>query len=199
MYATNHSSRFIEQFGERRDKRIGDVCEVHGGSTPDRKNPAFWEGGIIPWFTIEDIYSQGEFIYTTSQHVTDLGAKKLYMYPVDTVLVCCTASVGECALTKEIMSSNQQFNGLIIRDKKEMLPEFLLYVSKTLKPELLQLSGKTTIHFVSRSSLEDIKIPVPSIEEQRLFVSINRQADKSKFELKQAIEKIDKVMHALMQ
>ena len=36
-------------------------------------------------------------------------------------------------------------------------------------------------NFVSRSSLEDIKIPVPSIEEQRLFVSINRQADKSKF------------------
>ena len=36
-------------------------------------------------------------------------------------------------------------------------------------------------------------------EEQEQFLQLAHQADKSKFELKLAIEKIDKVMRALMQ
>ena len=39
----------------------------------------------------------------------------------------------------------------------------------------------------------------PNADEQRAFLAICHQADKSKFELKQAIEKIDKVMRALLQ
>ena len=39
----------------------------------------------------------------------------------------------------------------------------------------------------------------PNVDEQRAFLAICHQADKSKFELKQAIEKIDKVMRAMMQ
>ena len=45
----------------------------------------------------------------------------------------------------------------------------------------------------------DIPIADASHEQQERFVCLYNQADKSKFELKQAIEKIDKVMRALMQ
>ena len=44
-----------------------------------------------------------------------------------------------------------------------------------------------------------IEIPVPPITLQDKYEQIFRQADKSKFELKQAIEKINKVMRALLQ
>ena len=47
--------------------------------------------------------------------------------------------------------------------------------------------------------LSQYMIKLPSTEKQRAFEVIYQQADKSKFELKQAIEKIDKVMRALMQ
>ena len=49
------------------------------------------------------------------------------------------------------------------------------------------------------NQLEQISFIVPDINQQKSFSSIANQADKSKFELKQAIEKIDKVMRALMQ
>ena len=192
-------SQFIAHFRGRDNKRISDVCEIHGGSTPNRKVSEYWDGGIIPWFTVEDIYSQGKNISATQQHITEKGAQKVYIYPINTVLICCTASVGECAITRVPMGSNQQFNGLTVKDDKELIPDFLLYVASTLKDKLLQNAGKTTINFVSRTSLEGILIPVPSINEQQRFVEIVNQADKSKFELKQAIEKIDKVMLALMQ
>ena len=47
--------------------------------------------------------------------------------------------------------------------------------------------------------LSHYTLRLPSIDNQKAFEEIYKQADKSKFELKQAIEKIDKVMRAMMQ
>ena len=77
------------------------------------------------------------------------------------------------------MASNQQFNGMMIKDKSELHPEYLLYVASTLKEDLLRQAGKTTINFVSRSKLENIETPVPPYSEQLGSVSVYRQADKS--------------------
>ena len=175
-------SQFIEMFGNNvSKKKISDVCDVRGGSTPTRTTKEFWNNGTISWFTVEDIYEQGRYITETKQHITKLATKKCFIYPVDTVLICCTASVGEYAITKKEMASNQQFNGMMIKDKSELHPEYLLYVASTLKEDLLRQAGKTTINFVSRSKLENIEIPVPPYSEQLGFVSVYRQADKSKY------------------
>lgn len=174
-------SQFIEMFGNTTPtKKISDICNVRGGSTPTRTMKEYWEDGTVSWFTVEDIYEQGRYISDTKQHITELATKKCFVYPIDTVLICCTASVGEYAITKKEMASNQQFNGMIIKDKNKVHPEFLLYVASTLKDDLLRKAGKTTINFVSRSKLEEIEIPVPAIEEQKRFISIFQQADKSK-------------------
>lgn len=192
-------SQFIEMFGANTKRRkISDVCVVRGGSTPTRTTKEYWEGGNVSWFTVEDIYDQGRYIYETKQHITDIATKKCFVYPVDTVLICCTASVGEYAIVKKEMASNQQFNGMMIKDKSELNPDFLLYIASTLKNELLRQSGKTTINFVSRSKLEEIEIPVPNIDEQNRFLKIKHQADKSEFELRKSIEAIDKVIKSLI-
>lgn len=176
-------SQFIEMFGVNPPKKkISEICDVHGGSTPARTNRNFWENGTVSWFTVEDINDQGHYIFSTRQHITELATKKTFVYPIDTVLICCTASVGEYAITKKEMASNQQFNGMMIRDKSLMNPEFLLYVASTLKDTLLNHAGKTTICFVSRSKLEEIEIPVPGIDDQNRFVAIKQQADKSEFD-----------------
>ena len=192
-------SQFIEMFGNNvSKKKISEVCDVRGGSTPTRTTKEFWNNGTIPWFTVEDIYEQGRYISETKQHITELATKKCVIYPVDTVLICCTASVGEYAITKKEMASNQQFNGMMIKDKSELHPEYLLYVASTLKEDLLRQAGKTTINFVSRSKLENIEIPVPPYSEQLGFVSIYQQADKSGFELRKSIDAIDAVIKSLI-
>ena len=192
-------SQFIEMFGNTTPtKKISDICNVRGGSTPTRTMKEYWEDGTVSWFTVEDIYEQGRYISDTKQHITELATKKCFVYPIDTVLICCTASVGEYAITKKEMASNQQFNGMIIKDKNKVHPEFLLYVASTLKDDLLRKAGKTTINFVSRSKLEEIEIPVPAIEEQKRFISIFQQSDKSKFELRKSIEAIDQVIKSLI-
>jgi len=180
-YST-YQSQFIEMFGTGTPKyKVSDICEVKGGSTPSRTNTLFWDNGDVPWFTVEDIYTQGKYIRETKQHITKLATKKCFVYPKDTVVICCTASIGECALAKIEMASNQQFNGMIIKDRSKLDPQFLLYVSSTLKDDLLRQAGKTTIHFVSRTKLEEMLIPVPTMDKQQRFVTIMDQADKSKF------------------
>jgi type I restriction enzyme S subunit len=43
-----------------------------------------------------------------------------------------------------------------------------------------------------------LKLTEASVDSQKAFLGIAHQADKSKFELRQAIEKIDKVMKSLI-
>ena len=70
----------------------------------------------------------------------------------------------------------------------------------THKNEIRSMGNKTTgIQNLKMDKYWEIPIVDASSESQEEFVSLYRQADKSKFELKQAIEKIDKVMRALMQ
>lgn len=157
-------------------KYLGDLCDIVNGSTPLRSNKDFWENGTFPWFTIEDIREQGREIYYTKQKVTKLALSKLRVLPADTVLLCCTASVGEYALAKIELTTNQQFNGLIIKDQNELSPEYLMHFCSTLKDSLLGISGKTTIDFIAISKLKKIQIPIPSIQEQQQIVSILDEA-----------------------
>ena len=57
----------------------------------------------------------------------------------------------------------------------------------------------TGVPTLNRNDVHKEKIYDVDLTEQDAFEKIAKQADKSKFELKQAIEKIDKVMRALMQ
>ena len=151
-------------------KKLGEVCEIQGGSTPKRTESSFWDNGTYPWFTIEDIREQGHIISDTKQKITKIAWDKMRIFPKDTILLCCTASLGEYAITQIPLSSNQQFNGLTIKDKNYLSPMYLMHYCSTLKNTLLSLSGKATIDFVSAEKVKQIPIPVPSREEQDRIV-----------------------------
>lgn len=152
-------------------KKLGEVCEIQGGSTPKRTESLYWDGGTYPWFTIEDIREQGHIITDTKQKVTKVAWDKLRIFPKDTILLCCTASIGEYAITHIPLTSNQQFNGLMIKDKSYLNPMYLMHYCATLKDRLAALSGKATIDFVSAEKVRQISIPVPSMEEQERIVA----------------------------
>lgn len=105
-----------------------------------------------------------------------------------------------CIIPKGIGKAITAVDCSIIRTNKEILPEFL--IGYTLTDDYQSqikacLSGTTRLR-ISRSNLGKIKIPVPDLDDQQQFVVITRQADKSKFELKRAIEAIDKVIKSLI-
>lgn len=77
---------------------------------------------------------------------------------------------------------------------------FLFYYYKMNKMKIRSMGNQTTgIQNLNMDDYMQIAIPVPPREHQELFISIANQAEKSKSELRQAIEKIDRVMKSLMQ
>ena len=96
---------------------LGEVCEIYNGSTPKRTEKGYWENGQIPWFTIDDIREQGRIIKYTKQSITESGFENssVKLLPKNSVLLCCTASVGEFAYTEIELTTNQQFNGLVVK------------------------------------------------------------------------------------
>lgn len=184
-------------------KKLGEFCDIVNGTTPLRTNKEFWEGGNYPWFTIDDIREQGRMITYTKQKVTQAALKKLRILPEDTILLCCTASIGEYAITKIELTTNQQFNGLVIKNKKEISPMFLLYFSSTLKDTLSDLSGKATIDFIPISRLKDIEIPLPPLPEQKRIVAILDEAfaaiDKAKANAQKNLQNAKQLFESYLQ
>ena len=168
-YQNNH-----QNLSEFELKKIDELCLVLNGSTPNRKERTYWDNGTIPWFTIDDLREQGYVIKDTKQKVSQKALDKtsIKLLPPKTTLLCCTASVGACAFTEIPLTTNQQFNGLIIKKeyKELLLPKYLFWISTNLKKELIRHSGKTSFNFISVTKVKEIKIPLPPIEIQQEIV-----------------------------
>lgn len=67
--------------------------------------------------------------------------------------------------------------------------------------EQIEKGARTTngTYKINQKIISDIKLILPPLSEQNKFVKLLKQADKSKFELKQAIEKVDNLIKSLIQ
>ena len=158
--------------------RLNNLCNITNGFTPLRTEPKFWENGNINWFTVEDIRKQGEYIYQTTQKITELAVSKDRIVRAGSVLLCCTASVGQCAMTMIPTTTNQQFNALTIKEEYRCLvnDEFLYLFVKTLAPILHDLAGKTTFEFISVKNVGNILVPIPPVLEQCRICKVTNKA-----------------------
>ena len=75
---------------------------------------------------------------------------------------------------------------------------FLFFQSDGFRQQI-SYGKSSTMNQITQKMLDQITLDLPSKTEIEKLSPLLEQADKSKFELKQAIEKIDKVMRALMQ
>ena len=86
---------------------------------------------------------------------------------------------------------------------KDVDPRFafyaLYYFYQTNRTAIRSMGSKTTgIQNLNMSKYLEIGIPNASDEDQKAFVTIAEQADKSKFELRKSIDAIDKVIKSLI-
>jgi len=163
-------------------EEIGQCCKVLNGSTPKRSDDSFWNEGSVPWMTIDDLRKNGPVVKKTIQHITKkaLETTSVKLLPKNTVVISCTATIGEVGITEVEVTTNQQFNGLIIKEEyqNKILPRFLFWISKNLKSTLFKISGKTSFNFVSVTKLKEVKIPLPPLEIQKEIVDELEQYQK---------------------
>ena len=199
-------SQFIEMFGGDKVKHVelSSVCSTFiDGDWIESKDQS--ESGIrliqtgnVGCGEYKDKEDKAKFI--TEETFDRLHCSEIF--PGDILISRLPDPVGRsCILPDGLGKCITAVDCTIIRLSDIMLLKF--FVAYTNSPDYLAqikntLAGTTRLR-VSRGNLGKVKIPLPSIEQQTAFVTIAEQADKSKFELKQSIEKIDNVIKALMQ
>lgn len=198
-------SQFIEMFGgySLRNKqpgwvKVGAVAEVVGGSTPKTDISEYWDGDFY-WVTPAEI-KEDDFIVTHTQRcLTEkgVGSCSLRRLPVGTVLLSSRAPIGKVAIAGVEMYCNQGFKNLICGE--ELNSVYVYALLKYNSDYLNSLGRGATFKEISKSIVENIYIPVPAIARQNEFARFVKQTDKSKFTIKQSLERLEILKKSLMQ
>ena len=124
------------------------------------------------------------------------------VFPNDVLMNIVGPPLGKFSLvTSDFPEWNINQAIAIFRAKERILPKFLLHAlmqPDVLKPFLDKAQGVRQLNF-SLEQCRNLEFPLPDIKEQETFCRFAEQSDKSKFELTQAISRIDDMIKALMQ
>ena len=109
-------------------KTMKEVFNIRNGYTPSKSNKAYWEGGTIPWFRVEDIRTNGRLLSESSLHINPEGVKG-ELFPANSIILSTSATIGEHALLLVDCLANQRFICLTINDKykEKLLVKFVFY------------------------------------------------------------------------
>ena len=149
-----------------RTTTIGEICNVVGGGTPSTKESSYF-GGDIPWITPKDLSGEHDrYIKRGNRNISEHGLDKssARMLPTDTVLLSTRAPIGYVAIAANPLTTNQGFRSLVV--KPGTSPEFLYYWLKSNTLELKRHASGSTFGELSGTSLKQIPISLPSLEEQ---------------------------------
>ncbi len=170
--------------------RLGDVCEVVSGSTPRTDVQEFWNGNLN-WITPAELSEESHFVYETERKITQLAVQKahLSLLPKGTILLSSRAPIGKTAIAGNEMFCNQGFKNLICSE--QVFNEYLFWFLRGKTDYLNSLGRGATFKEISKSIVENITIPLPPIETQKLIAA---QLDKCTTIIakhKQVLEKYD--------
>lgn len=193
-------SQFIEMFGAKNYRviAIGDEFKTTSGGTPVRADIKNYENGVIPWMTSGEV-SQG-LIYEVKGRITEQGynASSAKWMPINTVVVAMYgATAGQVGLLKIATTTNQAVCGIMPSEKFN--PLFLYYAVKNQKEWMVAQSAGGAQPNISQSVIRKMRVPCPPKEEQNRFAHFAEQTDKSKFRIKQSLEKLEILYKALLQ
>lgn len=175
-------------------KALKDIGIVITGKTPSKKEPKYFDGDI-PFITPAEL-GKSQFVYSSPQTLTELGAAQIKMLPENTVMMCCIGSLGKCAIAGKAMATNQQINSIIF-DENKVYYKYGFYAVQQLKPLMEHLAPATTVQILNKSSFEKLEIPVPSLDEQHHIAQTLDQATSLIEKRKAQIAELDKLVKAV--
>lgn len=202
-------SQFIEMFGnplslnqKNELKRLGECCILN----PRRPNIALCDTDKVSFIPMPAVSEDGYLVDMTDEEYGKVKKGFTYFENNDVLFAKITPCMenGKGAivhgLTNGIGMGSTEFH--VLRPINGISsPYWLLALTRMpifRERAAKNMSGTGGQKRVSASYLDHFMVGLPAIEEQRRFEAIYRQADKSKFELKQCIEHIDKVIKSLI-
>ena len=181
--------------------KLGDVAEIKSGGTPSTSNKDFWDGEIA-WCTPTDITAlKGDkYLTQTNRNITKSGLQysAAELLPVDSIVMTSRATIGECAIAKIPVATNQGFKNFICSDKADS--EFLYYLLGTQKKRFIALCAGSTFLEININQVRNFQVALPeSKPEQTAIAAILSDTDRLLAALRALIGKKRAVKTAAMQ
>lgn len=182
------------------EKRLEDIAEITGGSTPSTDEPRFW-GGNIPFVTPTDITKlKGDnYLEKTERTITKEGYEAISsrLIKPGTVLMTSRATIGDCAINSIDVVTNQGFANFSSHGDIDNL--WLLYLLRSKKSSFRKLASGSTFLEVARGSLRKVRVPVPPLIEQRGIAEVLGTADEAIMRTDAIILKSEELKRGMMQ
>ena len=145
--------------------KLGDICEIVGGSTPKSNVPEYWDGDV-KWITPAELNEDAYVLYDSVRKITELGVQKtgLTSFPAGTVILSSRAPIGKVAIAGCEMYCNQGFKNLICSDA--INNKYLYWFLKGKTDYLNSLGRGATFKEISKQIVANIEIELPPVEWQ---------------------------------
>ncbi len=137
------------------------LSEIINGSTPSTDIPEYWNGDIL-WATPSDLGDlRTIYCEDTEKKITVAGLDSCSttILPIGTVLLTSRAPVGNLAITKKPMCTNQGFKSFVPRDGVNGL--YLYFAIKNIVPEIQKLSHGNTFTEITKELVQNVELPLP--------------------------------------
>ena len=204
-------ARFVEMFGcgKYETVKASDVCDfiTKGTTPPGDEIVEDYKEGLIPFLKVYNLSFSGELLFDTtpqyiSREVHDGKLARSKVYPNDVLMNIVGPPLGKFSLVSDEFAEwniNQAI--AIFRAKEQVLPRYLmaaLMQPDVLRPFLEQAVGIRQLN-LSLEQCRNLEFPLPSLEEQRVFVDFSAKIDKSKSVIQKSLDETQLLFDSLMQ
>ena len=149
-------------------KKLGEVCNVIGGGTPDTKNKEYWRGNI-PWATVSDMNC--DVIKTTGYYITDRGLNESSSRIIKKgeIVIATRVGLGKVCKLAVDTAINQDLKGVIPKDNN-IVRDFIFYYFKHKAKYIVDNGIGATVKGVKIKFIEGLSFGFPSLSEQQSIV-----------------------------
>jgi type I restriction enzyme S subunit len=171
-------------------RKIRDIAEVVGGSTPDTKDSSNY-GGSIPWITVKDLSQHNKrYIFRGERNITEKGLKAIgnRLIPKGSLLISSRAPIGYLAIAGTDLTTNQGIRSLVFKHGCQCDPEFVYYLIKHNVRIFENFASGSTFREITGSTIEELEFVFPPYPEQRKIAEILGSLD-DKIELNYEMNK----------
>ena len=183
--------------------KIGNIStQIRGVSYSKSDVIANMQDGYLPVLRANNIQEQGlvldDFVYVPESKISE----KQRILAGDVIIAASSGSislVGKAASAKEDINAGFGAFCKILRPNTELVdPRYFANYFQTQKYRQIisNLAAGANINNLKNEHLDDLKIPLPPLAEQRRIASILDQADGLRQKRQQAIEKLDQLLQA---
>lgn len=183
------------------EKKLGDCGSLQRGRSKHRpRNDSRLFGEKYPFIQTGDVANAEMYIINYSKMLSDFGLQQSKLFPKGTLCITIAANIGKVGILTYDCCFPDSVVGFL--PNNENICEFIYYKLTTLQKELEELAPATAQKNINLKLLNDLKINMPTRDEQieivRIIDYLFAKEQQAKELAENALAKIDLIKKAIL-